>query len=67
MSCLACSFDVKLVDEVQTHFLEVLRPLSRPAVEHDVDVPGVVDDLRSQLLRCKVSAYSSCMKECVYV
>ena len=36
-----CSYDEKLVDEVQTHFLEVLCPLLRPATEHEVEVPGV--------------------------
>ena len=54
-SSVACSSDVKLVDAVQEHFLEVFCPLSRPAVEHEVELPGVVDDLRSQLLKCKVS------------
>lgn len=46
---------MKLVDELQAHFLEVFWPLSRPVAEHEVEQPGVVDDLMSQLLKCKVS------------
>ena len=53
---VACSSDVKLVDAVQKHFLEVLSPLSRPAAEHELELPGVVDELRLQLLECKASA-----------
>lgn len=54
------SFDEKLVHEVQTHFLEVFHPLARPADEHEVELPGVVDSLRSQLLQCKVGAPPKC-------
>lgn len=53
--CFARSHERKLVDEVQQHILEALRPLSRPPVEHEVELPGVVDGLRSHLLECKVS------------
>ena len=51
----ACSSDFELVDEVVKHFLEVALPLLRPVVEHEVDVPGVVDDLMSLLLKSKAS------------
>ena len=54
-SVFACSFDVNIVDAVHEHFLEVLCPLFYPAVECEVDVPGVVEDMRLQLLDCKVS------------
>ena len=50
----ACSSE-ELVQEVQAHFLRALRPLSRPAVEHDVELPGVLDDLIMQLREYKVS------------
>lgn len=46
--------DVKLVDTLQEHFLEVLRPLSRPAVEHEVELSMGFDNMMSQLLQCKV-------------
>ncbi len=52
--------------EVQTHFLETLCPLSRPAVVNEVEVPGVVDDLRSQLLQYKVCASSLCLAKGTY-
>ena len=41
---------------MQKHFLTVLYPLSRPAVKHEVELPGIVDDLKVQLLNHKVSA-----------
>lgn len=50
------SSDVEVVDAVQRHFLNVFLPLARPAVEHAVEQPGVVEELRSQLLKHKVSA-----------
>ena len=56
---VACSFDDKLVQEVQTHFLEALCPLLRPSVEHEVELPGIVDEMRLQLVRSKVSVFSS--------
>ena len=56
------SSEVELVDNVQAHFLEVFYPLLRPAAEHEVDLPGVVDDIRSQLLSCKVMCLSLCLK-----
>ena len=46
---------MKLVDAVQEHFLEVFLPLSRPAVEHEVELPDVMDHLRSKLLDCQVN------------
>ena len=39
---------------VQKHFIEVFRLLHRPAAQHDVEVPGVLDDMKSQLRNCKV-------------
>ena len=45
---------MKLVDTLQQHFLEVFRPLSRAAAEHEVELPQVVNDMRSQLAKCKV-------------
>ena len=47
---------MKLVDAVQKHFLEVFSSLSRPAAEHDLELPRVVDGLMSQLVECKASA-----------
>ena len=37
------------------YYLEGLRTLSRPTAEHDVELPGVVEDTRSQLLKYKAS------------
>ena len=54
MSAAACSFDERLVTSVQEHMLEALCPLSRPAVEHEVELLDVVQDLRLQLLEHKV-------------
>ena len=55
--------DVEIVDAVQSHFLNVFLPLERPAVEHAVELPGVVEELRAQLLRHRVSApTSSCLR-----
>ena len=59
---LACSFDDKLVHEVQTYFLEKFRTISRPAVEHAVVLPGVMEDMKLQLLRCKVRHLSLCLQ-----
>ena len=56
---VACSFDVDLVDKVQQHFLDIFYPLSRPAIEHEVELPGVVDELKSQLLKCQVCGHSN--------
>ena len=42
------------MDSLQKHFLEVFYPLLRPAAEHEVDLPGVLDNMRSQLLEVKV-------------
>lgn len=53
------SSDVEIVDALQSRFLDAFLPLARPAVEHAVDVPGVVEELRSQLLKHKVSAPAS--------
>ena len=55
---VACSFDVEIVNVVQKYFLEVFHPLSRPPDEHNIELPGVVDDMRSQLLECKVMCLS---------
>ena len=52
---IVCSFDVNLMDELQTHFLEVFCPLLRPAAEHEVELPSVLYDLALQLLMNKVS------------
>ena len=56
LNAVICSFGETLVDDVQKHFMEVLCPLSCPAEQHDVELPGVVDDLKLQLLHFKVSA-----------
>ena len=59
-SLAACSYDETLVHEVQTHLLEALCPLFRPEVEHEVELPEVVHELTSQLLKCKVSFCLAC-------
>ena len=53
----ACRFEDKLVGEIQKYYLTMLRALTRPPVEHDVEQPGLVDDIRSQLLKCKVCVF----------
>ena len=51
----ACSQDVNIVDAVQAYFLDTLCPLLHPPVEHEVEMPGIVQHMRSQLLEYKVS------------
>ena len=55
MNSAACRSDAKLVESVQQHFLEVFLPLTRPAVEHEVELPDVVVDLKSKLRICQVA------------
>ena len=43
------------MDHVATHFLEGLNPMSRPMVDHELELPGVLDDMRMQLFKHKVS------------
>ena len=50
------------MDAVQKHFLEAFYPLSRPAVEHEVELPSVVEDMHSQLLKCKASDSLVCLQ-----
>ena len=46
---------MELVNAVQKHYLEVFLPLSRPAVEHEVEMLDVVNDLKSKLRDCQVA------------
>ena len=55
---VACSFDVEIVDAMLKYFMKVFHPLSRPPDEHEVELPGVIDGMRSQLLECKVMCLS---------
>ena len=47
---------VEVVDVVEKHFLEVVYPLSRPAVEHATQLHGIVENMRQQMCEHSVSA-----------
>lgn len=53
---VGCSPDVEIVDVVEKHFLEVVHPLSRPAVEHAMQLHGIVESMRQQMYEHSMSA-----------